>query len=240
MLITTPDTDIHTNINAETNNERKNNSNNKLKRQIRKKSLISGFIKLSIIIACVSFSHGIYTLAKAQMAQYLLIKAWQTNNIGSNKPWPWADFYPVAKLSFDRFNVEQIVLNNDSGQALAFGPGLNPFINNSVESKGGVLIISAHNDTHFSLLKDLELNDTVSITFKSGITQQFNVNNLDIIDLKTEQLIVLSNNIDYEHSAKDDALLTSTTPYKELILVTCYPFGGVNNETSLRYIVRLS
>ena len=104
-----------------------------------------------------------------------------------------------------------------------------------------MLIISAHNDTHFSLLKDLKLEDRVSITFKSGVTQQFKVNNLSVIDLNVEQL-VLSNDFgnarSYDYSDKGDVL--QKTPYKELVLVTCYPFNSVSNGTSLRYLVNLN
>lgn len=207
-------------------------------RKTNQKISIKSFITLlMIILAFISFSQWGYFLVKAQVAQYLLLQAWQEDKIESNKPWPWADFYPVAMLNFERFNEVQIVLNNDSGQALAFGPGLNQHINYSVESKPAVLVISAHNDTHFSLLKDLKLNDRISITLKSGETQHFNVNNISVIDLNTEQL-VLSDNTGYEH--KQGYAEQHETQIHELILVTCYPFNSVSSETNLRYVVKLS
>lgn len=210
--------------------------NDESKHKNRNKGLIYHCTFLMIIIACISFAQGGYILAKAQFAQYLLLQAWQVKKTASNKPWPWADFYPVATLYFERFNEEQIVLNNDSGQALAFGPGLNQYASFNLESPPKVVVISAHNDTHFRLLKDLKLDDRITLTLKTGVTHQFKVNNLSVIDLDTEQLVL---NKDTVYEREDYAGMQYTDKIQELILVTCYPFGGVSSETNLRYIVKL-
>jgi sortase A len=196
---------------------------------------------LCLLVALSSFVQGGYLLLKANLAQYLLNEAWQETMaddlaMQSNRaPWPWADIYPVAKLSFERFDITQIVLNNDSGQALAFGPGLTLNNANEIGDFGSsVLVISAHNDTHFSILNELKLNDNIKLTLKSGKTQVFNVDKMVIIDTKTEQLALINYDEQYDHIYADKPMI------KELVLVTCYPFDGVNNETTLRYIVYLS
>ena len=219
---------------------------------LKGKKLVSLLTFFCLFIASISFAHGGYLLIKAQLAQYLLAQAWQqqilqqqtsqhqiiTDSAQKNKPikpWPWADIYPVAKISFDRFNVSQIVLNNDSGQALAFGPGLfrGDMMNNENLSNNAY-VISAHNDTHFTILEKLVLNDSVTITLASGVSQTLRVDNISIIDTQTEQLVLLNNDSVKEQGESEKFTL------KELILVTCYPFGGISNQTSLRYIVHLS
>lgn len=210
-----------------------------IKLEIKKFAYYATF--LCLLVALISFVQGGYLLLKANLAQYLLNEAWQqtiANDLtmnSNNKPWPWADIYPVAKLSFDRFNITQIVLNNDSGQALAFGPGLTLDNVSDIGNVGSsVFVISAHNDTHFSILSGLKLNDSITLTLKSGQTQVFKVDNMVIMDTQTEQLALTNHDELYDHRTDDKPLI------KELVLVTCYPFYGVNDESSLRYIVYLS
>lgn len=200
------------------------------------------FIYLCLFIASISFAQAGYLLVKAHFAQYLLERAWHRQVVDfdplaptSVKPWPWADIYPVAKIGFDRFNIEQVVLNNDSGQALAFGPGLyqGDIINEYNQNKN-LYVISAHNDTHFSVLQKLSLNDKVTISFASGISYSFRVDNITIIDTRTEQLVIQQDQVHqggYEHNEFSN---------KELVLVTCYPFGGVSNQTNFRYVIHLT
>ncbi|WP_159820449.1 class GN sortase [Colwellia sp. 20A7] len=218
---------------------------------LKRDKIIPSLVALFLIIASTSFAMAGYMVIKAHLAQALLASTWQKqlisvdddhsetkskNKMGEvNKPWPWADFYPVAKLTFERFNLSHIVLNNDSGQALAFGPGLNQRADSGVEpGQSNVMVISAHNDTHFSILEELSVNDSVTLTLKTGNSSVFKVNKIAILDLATEQLVLL-NKSNYKNESSKEVV-----DIKELILVTCYPFGSVNNETSLRYVVHLS
>jgi sortase A len=190
---------------------------------------------LCMLIALSCFAQGGYLLIKANFSQYLLEKSWQqsvANNFkieSITKPWPWADVHPIAKLSFERLDISQIVMNNDSGQALAFGPGLT-FANVSAS----VFVISAHNDTHFSILSKLKLNDRITLTLKSGQTQVFKVDNIKILDIKTDQLAVIND------EDNDEPSVHVFPKIKELVLVTCYPFAGVSADSTLRYMVHLS
>ena len=76
-------------------------------------------------IAFWQFGQGVYIPAKAWVAQELMHRAWLRAGTGSHKPapWPWADTYPVARLSAKGGDVELIVLEGGSGRTLAFGPG---------------------------------------------------------------------------------------------------------------------
>ena len=217
----------------------------------KRDKIISSLVILLLIIASASFAMASYMMIKAHFAQVLLASTWQkqlisvdddheaskskNKTIEENKPWPWADFYPVAKLTFDRFNLSHIVLNNDSGQALAFGPGLNQRADSGVElGQSNVMVISAHNDTHFRILEELSVNDSITLTLKTGNASVFKVNKITILDLATEQLVLL-NKSNYKNEGNNEVV-----DIKELILVTCYPFGSADSETSLRYVVHLS
>ena len=64
-----------------------------------------------------------YIAAKAELAQYLMQRSWQQTLAGARavKPWPWADTWPVARLT--AADVDLFVLAGADGRALAFGPG---------------------------------------------------------------------------------------------------------------------
>ena len=71
------------------------------------------------------FGQGAYIPAKAWVAQELMHRAWRKAEDGAQQPspWPWADTWPVARLSAKGGDVELIVLEGGSGRTLAFGPG---------------------------------------------------------------------------------------------------------------------
>jgi sortase A len=88
--------------------------------------------RLFMLGAAVLLFVGVYQVAqaayihvKAQFAQFLLRKSWERTMAGAKavKPWPWADTWPVARLEVPRLGVDQLVLADASGEAMAFGPG---------------------------------------------------------------------------------------------------------------------
>ena len=87
---------------------------------------------------------------KAIMAQILLENAW-TQSVKNRKrqlpPWGWMDAYPIAKISVPSVGRTAIVLNNASGQALAFGPA--HMAQTPLPGQPGTSIIAAHKNTHF-------------------------------------------------------------------------------------------
>jgi hypothetical protein len=84
-----------------------------------------------VVVSCLlclgfwQFGHGAYIPAKAWVAQELMQRAWRRAENGDERPapWPWADTWPVAKLSAKGGDIELIVLAGGSGRTLAFGPG---------------------------------------------------------------------------------------------------------------------
>ena len=93
----------------------------------RSRSLTAGRVAVSCLL-CLGFwqfGQGAYIPAKAWVAQELMQRAWRKAEDGSTAqaPWPWADTWPVARLSARGGDIELIVLEGGSGRTLAFGPG---------------------------------------------------------------------------------------------------------------------
>ena len=177
---------------------------------------------LSIIVALVTGSlflgQGVYIYAKAQVAQMLLKSAWQETQLTRQhiKPWPWADTWPIARMMVPAHQVDLVILAGDTGRTLAFAPGHR--FGTPTPGAVGNSIVSAHRDTHFKFIKELNIGDEIVIENQLGVTKRFIVNSTDIIDSRTTELA-----IDY-----DQAVLT---------LVTCYPFESITVGGPLRYVV---
>ena len=152
---------------------------------------------------------------KAAAAQILLEHAWHQTLIdrGENRPWPWADTWPVAELIVPDRDIAQIVLAGDSGAALAFGPG-HSFASSMPEQRGTVLI-SGHRDTHFRFLQHLRTGERLILKTKTGI-HYYRVSGTQVVDSQHFKI-----NGDHD----------------ELILVTCYPFNSAAVGGSERYLV---
>ena len=159
-----------------------------------------------------------YIHAKARLAKYLLCYSWQ-ETIEKNdtvKPWPWADTWPVARMIIPEHEIDLVVLEGDSGNVLAFGPGHMTL--SSLPGQPGNSIISGHRDTTFSFLEKLRRGDRIVMQTKDGNMVPFRVIDVQIIDEA-----VLDMNIE-----ADIPLLT---------LVTCYPFDAVVPGGPERYLV---
>jgi sortase A len=180
---------------------------------------------LSTVIIVVLFSIGLWQLAsagwiqgKAIIAQQLLKHAWHKTQLDTgqpHRPWPWADTWPVAKLTVPEYGIEQIILAGDSGSSLAFAPGYS--FASERPNTSGTTVISAHRDTHFRFLKDLKQDDLLYIQ-SADKSVQYRVYDFQIVDSRTFTL-------------PDDA------DENTLLLVTCYPFDAITAGGPLRYLV---
>ncbi|WOH37255.1 class GN sortase [Thalassotalea fonticola] len=180
------------------------------------KSAIKFLKVMSALIALACIGSASYIHIKAYTAQYLLSQAWQQSSADNlEKPWPWFDSNPVAKIHFPTLGNEQIVLAGDSGQALAFGPGLSHL---SVKpGEEGTLVISGHRDTHFSHLQYLNPTEEVVLESISGERHLYKINKISIVNVN-----------------KDDI---TQTDFERLLLVTCFPFDSDVADTPLRYVI---
>jgi sortase A len=161
---------------------------------------------------------GTYIYAKAGLAKYLLRSSWQeTMKKGDTiKPWPWADTWPVARMIVPEHEIDLVVLEGDSGNVLAFGPGHMTL--SSLPGQTGNSIISGHRDTTFRFLQRVQIGDRITIQTRKGNMVPFKVVASQIIDEA-----VLDMNIE--------------TEVPLVTLVTCYPFNAVMPGGPERYLV---
>lgn len=174
-----------------------------------------GFMLL--ILASLLITDGLYIKAKAFVAQQLLQRAWaETVDSGKQvKPWPWADTWPVGRLQVERLGVDCIILEGDSGEVLAFGPG---HLSESAKPvAGGNCILVGHRDTNFSFLEEIEKGDVLVLQ--------------NIVGEKNNYQVVSTLIKDYRELLLEETV----TPW--LTLITCYPFRAVNPGGDKRFVV---
>jgi sortase A len=169
------------------------------------------------IVASLLITDGLYIKIKAVVAQHLLQRAW-SETVAKGipvKPWPWADTWPVARLQVERLQVDCIILEGDSGEVLAFGPG---HLSQSAEpAAAGNCALVGHRDTDFSFLEDIEKGDMLVLQNTKGERRSYQVVSAFVKDYR-------------------DLLVEETvTPW--LTLITCYPFHAVNPGGDKRFVV---
>ncbi|MEM9173462.1 MAG: class GN sortase [Pseudomonadota bacterium] len=175
-----------------------------------------------LAIGMINLAEAAYLPTKAWLAQVLLHRAWQRGERAPDidtqalKPWPWADTYPVARLTTDASDDEVFILSGGSGRTLAFGPGhLQATV---LPGEVGNSVIAGHRDSHFSFLQNLKIGDALIIDRRDGERIVFDITSLDIVDSR-------------------DATLRLDADGAVMTLVTCYPFNAVRPGGSKRYVV---
>lgn len=150
---------------------------------------------------------------KAALGQSLLERAWAARLAGAEgaRPWPWADTSPVAVLDIPRLGTRHLVLAGASGRNLAWGPAAMTPVD------GGDVVISAHRDTHFAGLNELQPGDRLLLDDGRG-AREYQVAWLDIVDSRHQELVLL-------------------TGRERLTLVTCYPPDAPLAGGPLRLVV---
>ena len=178
----------------------------------------------NLIVACLlclgfwQLGQGAYIPAKAWFAQELMLRAWMRSTDDNDRqvPWPWADTWPVARLSARSGEVDLIILAGGSGRTLAFGPG--HLSASALPGDPGNSVIAGHRDTHFSFLRDIEIGESLIIEKIGGRKHVYKVIGIDVVDSRRGSLV-----------------LDTEAPF--LSLVTCYPFEQSQAGGPLRYIV---
>ena len=172
-------------------------------------------------LLCLGFWHlgsGAYIPAKAWVAQGMMQRAWLRagQDIERPAPWPWADTWPVARLTAKSRDIDLIVLAGGSGRTLAFGPG--HLSASALPGETGNAVIAGHRDTHFRFLRHVEAGELLSVESSKGRKHVYKVLGADVVDSRKASLVLDT----------DAAMMT---------LVTCYPFDAREPGGPLRYIV---
>lgn len=161
--------------------------------------------------------NSLWIKGKPLLAEVLLRSAWErtVKNSQPVKAWPWADSRPVARIRVARLGVDLIVLEGDSGEVLAFGPG---HVSGSARPLGkGNCVLVGHRDTSFTFLKDLRIDDTIIIHDEKNRSGTYQVQSTTI---------ALADELHFREPS--DAWLT---------LITCFPFDAISPGTDKRYVV---
>ena len=185
------------------------------------KAKLHMLVSATLLILCMwQWGQAGWIYAKAQLAQYLINKAWQTSlvNQQSQPPWDWADTWPVARLQAPDLNVDLAVLAGADGSALAFGPG---HLAGTALPGAGASVIGGHRDTHFSFLQDLQAGDRLRVQDQRGHWHLYRVTHLQVVDSSATPLLL-------DHHQE------------QITLVTCYPFKQLRTGGPWRYLVTAS
>lgn len=185
-------------------------------RKNRKLVWIRLILALVLTVGSWQVGSSVYLLAKAHLAQYLIADAWQETLADGqpHPPWSWADTHPVARLNFPPLAETTYVLEGASGRNMAFGP-----VHSATSGMPGTSIstvISAHNDSHFSFLGQLKMEDVIQIETLKGAFS-YRVTDIRVVDSDQQQISIQQRD--------------------ELILTTCYPFNALQTGGKLRYQV---
>jgi sortase A len=178
-----------------------------------------GVLVAALVVAGLwQLGQGAYIHVKAHVAQVLLRHAWERTVAGEReaKPWPWADTWPVARLSVPARRVDLFVLAGANGRTIAFGPG--HVFGTALPGETGNSAIGGHRDTHLAFLRDVAPGEEIVIERRDGTRRRYRVDWTQVLD-KRETWVL------------DDAGPTRLT------LVTCYPFDAVRAGGTQRYVV---
>ena len=183
------------------------------------------YSKLFTALGCCLVVIGLIGIAKASMQpikaiiwQHYLEVAWK-ESLKANKlsrPWRSADFYMIGELTVPKLNISRVILNNASGEAMAWGIGR---VNSVQFSKNREpIILAGHRDSHMQFMSKLNVGDKVELIMSDRILKTFIISKTDVT--KKPELAISALNTDNEI----------------LILTTCWPFNSQKPGTE-RYIV---
>ena len=174
---------------------------------------------VALALSLVVVVHALWIPLKAEVAQVLLHDAWARarHGIDAPRPWPWADTWPVARLTSEQHDVDLYVLAGASGSSLAFGPG--HVDGTALPGELGNAAVGGHRDTSFAFLERVQLGDVFEVETPQGELVRYAVVETAIVDQR-------------------DTRALQREPGRALTLITCWPFHALQTGGSDRYVVR--
>ncbi len=188
------------------------------KNSIMKRLCLIVTLSCMLLMGLWHTGHGAWIYVKAELAQYLLARAW-TKSLEGNQPvppWPWADTEPIARLLVPQHGIEMFVLSGASGRTLAFGPG--HVSSSALPGSHGTTIFNGHRDTHFKFLEHLHPKEMIILEQRNGNQIRFFVSEMKVVDSR------------HAHILQDES-------QPHLALITCFPFNAISPGSPLRYVV---
>ena len=176
------------------------------------------FALLLLLAGAWQLGGGLYICAKAVLAQILVRDAWERTLKGEReaKPWPWADTWPVARLSVPEQRIDLYILAGANGRTIAFGPGY--VFGTALPGEEGNSVVGGHRDTHLRFLRDMKVGTEIRVQRTSGAWRRYRVEAAAVLDAA-------------------DLWVTRQDGPTRLTLVTCYPFDALRPGGPQRYVV---
>ncbi len=173
---------------------------------------------LLLAVGVWQLSDGLWIQAKAWLAQALIARAWSRTLEGEAnvKPWPWADTWPVAKLSVPKLGIQRYVLAGAHGASLAFGPG--HASDTALPGTAGNSMIGGHRDTHLAFLGELDAGDEIRVERSDGRSVSYRVGETHVLH-------------------RSELWIARQEGPARLTLVTCYPLDAWRAGGEQRYAV---
>jgi sortase A len=170
-----------------------------------------------VVAGLLIAAQALWIPVKAQAAQGLMGLAWerQLRTGEPQRPWPWADFTPAAKLRFPAQNRAVLALTDAAGESLAFGPTLMAV--SAEPGEPGVAIFAAHRDTHFAFVGSLKAGDPIVVQTRGG-SKTFRVTRTEVVPWNASGI-----------EPRDGGA-------PRIALVTCWPLDG-QFRGPMRYVV---
>jgi len=182
-----------------------------------RQALVMIMAVIAIVFAIATGSQSLWISGKAIVAQHLLDSAWQQSQRKgtTTKPWPWADISTVARLDVPSLDESLIVLNDASGEAMAFGPGL--VAGNPDNANRETVAVGGHRDTHLAFLEHLQIGSLLFLESRDGNSYPYILKETQVVDSRTHTFAI----------AKQQP---------GLVLITCYPFSATQTGGPLRLV----
>lgn len=186
---------------------------------MRRPNMLSTLSMVALSAAMISASSAAWMAGKAMVAQHLLDVAWQSSRHHETptRPWRWADVTTVGRLTIPALDESLIVLNDASGEAMAFGPGL--VAGDPLQADSATVAIGGHRDTHLAFMQNQKPGELILLEALDGKTYRYQLLDSQIVDTRVQSLSI-------------------ATDFPGLVLITCYPFNARQTGGPLRLVVR--
>jgi len=170
------------------------------------------------LFGATQIAHATWIHARAFVAQELIAFAWKRAQASgaAPRPWPGADWRPVARISVPAHGVAVFVLDDAHARALSYGPA--HLAGTAAPGAMGNSVVVAHRDTHFAFLRHVAIDDEIDVESARGERLRYRVTGRLVVD-------------------KHDMAIAQPTAGSRLTLVTCYPFDALRPGTPLRYVI---
>jgi len=191
-----------------------------MSRVLQRERPLDLLLLLAVLFGLQQLGSAAMIHAKAQLAPLLIASAWSrtlAQGGAPQRPWPWADTWPVGRLQAPGYTKALYILAGDSGNALAFGPGHARA--SAALGSNGMAVVGGHRDTHFAFLGELQDGDLLRLQLPSREWRRYRVVLTEVVNSQRHQL-----------QAGQEG--------ERLLLVTCYPFDALTSGGPLRYVVQ--